>query len=266
MVIDFVVCIKQVPQTGEVEVDPDTGNLLREGVQSQLNPYDLHALEAAFRLREEVGGTVTALSMGPSQAESAVREAFWMGADRGILLSDRRFAGADTLATAYTLACAINQIACDLVITGLQTTDGDTGQVGPGIAEFLQVPHVCYVDEIRSVAAEMIRVLVGLGEVQHTVEVPLPGVISVTRSANQPRLPSFRRKLATADWQVDVWDADNLRPVSDGEGPFFGLEGSATRVQRIFPPPSRPESETWRGDGQQLAERMMTKLKELRFL
>ena len=142
----IIVCIKQVPDTTEVAIDEEKGVLRREGVDSRMNPYDLYALETALRIKEQIGAEVIVLSMGPKQAEDVIKQAYYMGADSGYLLSDRKFAGADTLATAYTLALGVKKIGdFDLIITGMQTTDGDTAQVGPAVAEFLNLPHISYV-------------------------------------------------------------------------------------------------------------------------
>ncbi|MFO7941194.1 MAG: electron transfer flavoprotein subunit beta/FixA family protein [Bacillota bacterium] len=268
MDIELIVLVKQVPLTGEVEVDPETGNLIREGVESQTNPYDLYAIEAALALRERLGGRVTALSMGPPQAEATLRETFSMGVDRGILLSDPAFAGADTLATAFTLARAIGRIPHDLVVAGMQTTDGDTAQVGPGVAEFLGIPHASYVKGIGEIEdGESIVVAVDRGEEEHRVQLDLPALLTVTREVNQPRLPSFRLRLETADRPVEVWDrAELTRDEAPGSQGHFGLDGSPTWVERIFPPPANPERETWRGESRELAGRLLAKLEEWRYL
>ncbi len=264
MDIEIIVLVKQVPLTGEVEVDPETGNLQREGVASQTNPYDLHALEAALAIREARGGRVTALSMGPPQADTTLREAFSLGVDRGILLSDPAFAGADTLATAYTLARAVGKLPHDLILAGMQTTDGDTAQVGPGVAEFLGIPHASYVDEVMAVEAGCIHARVDAGEREQVVELELPALLTVTREANGPRLPSFKLRLATADRAVETWTRGDL--AGDGDEEFFGLDGSPTWVERIFPPPANPERETWRGEPRELAARLMEQLEEWRYL
>ncbi len=265
MHIEFVALVKQVPRTGEVEVDPETGNLVREGVAAQTNPYDLHALEAALALRDRLGGTVTALSMGPPQAEDTLREAFWMGADRGILLSDAAFAGADTLATAYTLARALRDIPHDLVLAGMQTTDGDTAQVGPGVAEFLHIAHASYVLRIEEADRREVCAVVDAGDRVQRVALALPALLTVTREVNQPRLPSFRRRLATRDRPIETWCREDLAP-PEGEEAYFGLEGSPTWVEEIFPPPGNPERETWRGRPGELTDRLLAQLEEWKYL
>lgn len=261
--MDLVVCVKQVPRTGDVEVDPETGNLVREGVVSQTNPYDLHALEAALALREQLGGTVTALSMGPPQAEEVLREALWMGADDGVLLSDGDFAGADTLATSYTLARAISRLNHDIILCGMQTTDGDTAQVGPGVAEFLGIPHVSYVNRIATVRSEAIEVVTDSAGEEAVLRVQMPCLLTVTPDLNQPRLPSFRRRLATQRHEIPVWGSSHLQRAGTN---YFGLAGSPTRVDRVFPPESAVERETWRGDPDELGRRLAARLEEMRFL
>ena len=186
----FIVCIKQVPEGTEVEIDEEKGVLKREGVESKLNPYDAYALEAAVALKEEYGGRVTVLSMGPLQAKEVIQEAYSLGADAGYLLSDRKFAGADTLATSYVLAEAIRRLpAADLIFCGMQTTDGDTAQVGPGIAELLELPHVSYVAEIKDIHKKSILVDADMGDGMEELRIELPCLVTVTKDCNQPRLP-----------------------------------------------------------------------------
>jgi electron transfer flavoprotein beta subunit len=262
--IDFVVCIKQVPRTGEVEVDPETGNLIRSGVASQTNPYDLHALEAALSLREKLGGTVTAVSMGPPQAEMALREALWMGVDEGILLSDAAFAGADTLATAYTLSRVLRRISFDLIFAGMQTTDGDTAQVGPGLAEFLDIPSASYVRQLSLPDHGRMRVVTDLAGDEAVLEIELPCLLTVTPDLNQPRLPSLGRRLDTADRKIPVWGRSELENAPEVD--LFGLDGSPTRVKRVFPPQAEATRETWKGEGRELGQRLCARLWEMRFL
>lgn len=262
--MEILVCIKQVPETNEVEVDEKTGVLKREGIDSKMNPYDLYAIETALRLKEERGGRVTVITMGPPQAKTIVKEAFMMGADQGVIVSDRKFAGADTLATSYTLASGIKQLgAFDLIICGMQTTDGDTAQVGPAIAEILGVPHVAYVRRVVGATDNCLTVEQDMAESVEVVQVQYPALITVTKEVNQPRLPSFRRKLATKDWEVKMY---SLADFADQNEDHYGLKGSPTQVERIFPPESNTEKTIWQGSGEELSERMYTKLKELKFV
>lgn len=258
--MNIVVLVKQVPGTSSVGVDPERGTLKREGIPAKTNLYDLHALEAALSLREQVGGKVTALSMGPPQAEAVIREAYWVGADRGILLTDRVFAGADTLATAFSLSQALKQVEFDLIIAGMQSTDGDTAQVGPGVAEFLDIPHVSYVSSIEAVSSDSITVTADLGERLLTQEMSLPCLITVTQALNQPRLPSFKRRREVGDKPVEIKRAADLPPA---EVSYYGLAGSATRVERIFPPRREEVREMWEGEPREMAHRLAELLKEV---
>ncbi len=237
--MEILVCIKQVPGTTQVEIDPKTGTLKRDGVESKMNPFDLYALEAALRLKERHGGTVTVLTMGPPQAEAVIREAFMMGADKGAVLSDRRFGGADVLATSYTLAQGALRLGpFDLVVCGRQTTDGDTAQVGPELAERLGIPHVANVHAITDVADGHITVEVDEPAHILAARIPFPCLITVDKGACEPRLPSFRLKLATAGREVTWLKLDDLE---DRDSAHYGLNGSPTQVKRIFPPDNHVE-------------------------
>lgn len=260
----ILVCIKQVPETRDVEVDENTGVLKREGVDSKMNPYDLYALEAGVQLKEQLGATVTVITMGPPQAAAVVKEAYMMGADEGILISDRKFAGADTLATAFTLAQGIRQTGpYDLILCGKQTTDGDTAQVGPGIAEFLGLPHVAYVSAILESTLDHIPVEMDFADSVQICQVAYPCLLTVTEATNQPRLPSYRLKLATADRPIRTISHGDLPPL---EEVYYGLDGSPTQVERIFPPESRTTRNVYRGDAEELAEQVYRQLREQRFI
>ncbi len=262
--MEILVCIKQVPGTTQVEVDETTGVLKRDGVASKMNPYDLYAIETALQLKEEYGGTIHVLSMGPPQAESVIREAFMMGADKGALLSDRKFAGADVLATAYTLAQGIQKIAVpDLIICGKMTTDGDTAQVGPEIAEFLNIPHVANVCKIPQASPKSITVEMDMPHAIEVAEVQFPCLITVEKGIFQPRLPSFKRKMATSDYEVPYF---GLKDMKDTDEMKYGLNGSPTQVKRIFPPESNTEQEVWEGTPEIIVDKLFNKLSELKFL
>ena len=259
----IIVCIKQVPSTSEVKVDEGTGVLLREGALTKLNPYDLFALEAAFLLREKYGGEVTAVTMGPPQAERAVREAFYMGADKGFVFCDPRFAGSDVLATSYTISQGIRMLGgFDLIICGKQTTDGDTAQVGPAVAEYLGIPHVAWV-EYMAPKEDGILARQDLPDTCETVFMKYPCLITVERGALIPRLPSYRRKTAMAGHPVGFLAFEDF---PDGDESKYGLSGSPTRVVEMFPPSQSDTHEVWEGDGAELAERIWGKLGELKFL
>lgn len=242
----IIVCIKQVPGTSEVEMDAETGVLKRDNIPAKLNPYDLFALEAAFGIRERQGGTVTALTMGPPAAKAALLETMYMGADRGVLLSDRRFAGADVMATSYTLSQGIRTLGeYDLILCGKQTTDGDTAQVGPELAEFLDVPHSSNITELLGVDGRGITVRMVLDTQVAEQRVALPCVLCVEKDINTPRLPSFRRKQQFMGRQVLTLGLDDL---PDRDERRYGLCGSPTQVERIFPPPETGAHETVEGD------------------
>lgn len=252
--------IKQVPGSNNVQVDPETGVLKREGAEGKMNPYDLTALEAAVRLGERLGAPVTALTMGPAQAESVLREAFMMGADEAALLCDRRFAGADVLATATALSRCVECLGgFDLIVCGKQTTDGDTAQVGPEIAELLGVPHAAWVTRVDDADLRGITVEQNLSSVTLTARIPYPCLITVERDLYQPRLPSYRRMLATAGRPVRRLTLDDL-PGSDEN--TVGMKGSATRVERIFPPEANADRTMLEGDAERLSMQLYGLLKE----
>ncbi len=233
--LHIIVPVKQVPDIERVRFDVKTGRIDRSSAPAETNPFDLNALEAAVRIKEETGGTVTVVSMGPPQAESTLRDALARGADRAILLTDKRFAGADTLATSYTLACAIRKIGeFDLIICGEKTVDGDTGQVGPEIAEHLGIPQACYVCEIKEVTSNYIRVVSDFGDAYYLVELKLPALITVTKDINVPRLPTFRDKVRARKAKIEVWNVDTLAEICDAGR--FGIRGSPTMVSRIVIP------------------------------
>ena len=260
----ITVCIKQVPGTAQVEIDPQTGVLKRDGVESKMNPYDLYALETALRFKQSHGAEVTVVTMGPPQAESVIREAFMMGVDHGVLFSDRRFGGSDVLATAYTLSQGIRAAGgADLVICGKQTTDGDTAQVGAELAEFLGIPHVAGVSQIHELGGDEIMLDLDLPLHIETVRVKLPCLVCVEKGIYEPRLPSFRRKLETAGRDIKVYTLDDM---ADPDPDHYGLSGSPTQVKRIFPPESTNTHESWEGSDAELAERLFGLLESRKFL
>ena len=236
--MNVVVLLKQVPDTTDVRIDRETNTLIREGVPSIINPFDMYAIEEALRLKERAGGgTVTVMSMGPPQVDASLRDAIAMGVDDAVLLSDRAFAGSDTWATSYTLAAGIRKRgAFDVVLCGKQAIDGDTGQVGPGVAQLLDVPQVTHVRRIE-VAAD------GAAEVERLMEdgtdvlrVKLPAVFSVVKEINEPRLPSLKGKMRAKKAEITVWRSSDL----EVDAAELGLDGSPTRVIRIFAPEPRP--------------------------
>jgi electron transfer flavoprotein beta subunit len=258
--LKIIICIKQVPETQEVRLDPETHTLKREGIKSIINPFDLYALEEGLRIKEAQGGTVTLLTMGPPQAEEALREALGYGADNAVLVSDRAFAGADTWATALTLAQAIDKMGgADLIFTGKQAIDGDTAQVGPMLATIMGLPYVAWARKLSFSGDTTLEVERLLDHGYDAVAVDLPAVVSVVKEINEPRVPSFKAKLKAKKEAIPVWGLADL----DLPPAAVGLTGSFTQVVKVFPPPPRGESLVWEGTGPDLATRLWGRLKEL---
>jgi electron transfer flavoprotein beta subunit len=257
--LNIVVCIKQVPDTTNVRINPQTNTLMREGVASIINPFDAYALEEGVRLKEKHGGKVTVLSMGPPQVDAALREAISLGADEAVLMSDRAFAGADTLATAFTLAAGIRKLgAVDIILMGRQAIDGDTGQVGPGMAENLGLPHVTDVRKIEQIDAEGTIVLERLLEEGYLrLKTKLPMIMTVVKEINEPRLPSLKGKLAAKKAAITLWTTKEveLDPVR------IGLNGSPTQVMKIFTPPKPVGGKLFQGEVSQAVAQLLEELK-----
>ncbi|MCQ2530403.1 MAG: electron transfer flavoprotein subunit beta/FixA family protein [Lachnospiraceae bacterium] len=251
----IVACIKQVPGTSQVEIDETTGSLKRDGVPAKINPYDLYALEIALQLKERFGGTVTAVTMGPNQAEVMMREAFMMGVDNAYVFTDRTFAGADVLATSYTLAQGIKSVCgdFDLIVCGKQTTDGDTAQVGPSISEWLQIPCTAWVTEIGEVEDGKITVAQDFVDVRQKARLTMPCLITVEKDICTPRLPSYKLKAASADKKVEMI---TFAEFLDQDSSHYGSNGSATSVERIFPPEGRGGQQWMTKDMDTTAEEM----------
>lgn len=254
--LKIVVCVKQVPETSDVRIDQKTLTLVREGVPSIINPFDMYAIEESLRLKERLGGKVTAITMGPPQAEQALRDCIALGVDDAVLVSDRAFAGADTLATAYTLSRAISKVGADVILCGKQATDGDTAQVGPGIAEELDIAHVTYVRKISisGDSAVVERLVEGGYEV---IKASLPAVFTVVKEINEPRLPSLRGKMRAKSAQVRVFKAQDI----DAEPDRIGLTGSPTEVIRVFSPEIRTNGEIITGEPKEAAKALVSRLK-----
>lgn len=255
-------CIKQVPATTEVKINPETNTLIREGVDTQINPFDLYALEEAVRTKErmiEAGdpSTVTVLSMGPPQAEDALREAISLGADDAILLTDRAFAGSDTWCTSYILATALRKLDPDLVFCGMQAIDGDTGQVGPGIAVHLDIAQAAYVAKIESLDSKKMIVKRLLEEGYETVELKLPALLTVVKEINEPRTPSLRGKMAAKKAEITRWGIADLGCPEEK----CGLLGSPTQVIRVMTPPCREGGEKYEGEASELVDKLFDTLK-----
>lgn len=259
----IIVCIKQVPDTKQVRLDEKTHTLIREGVESIINPYDMYALEEGLRLRDRLGGKVTVCTMGPPQAESSLREAISYGADDAVLLSDRAFAGADTWATSYTLAKGIEKIGpFDLILCGKQAVDGDTAQVGPGIAERLALPYVTWVRKIETVEHDRIRVQRLMDDGYDRLELPLPALLTVVKEINEPRVPSLKGKMRSKTQKIVVYGAKEL----EADAERLGLQGSATQVIKVFPPPRLKEREWITGGAEEQVGQLLQKLNLLKLI
>ncbi|MFC1478224.1 electron transfer flavoprotein subunit beta/FixA family protein [Candidatus Margulisiibacteriota bacterium] len=257
--MNIVVCIKQVPDTNEVKIDRETNTLIRKGVPSIINPFDENAIEAALQLRETYGGKVTVVSMGPPQVETALKDAIALGVDEVVLVTDRLFAGADTWATSYTLSKAIDKIGeYDLIICGKQATDGDTAQVGPGVAEFLGIPVVTYVRKVSEIDGQNVKVEREFEDGYEEIQVPLPAVLTVTKEINTPRLPSLKGKMKAKSAEIPAMTAEQIG--ADPE--LIGLKGSLTKVVKIFNPPVRTDREMLEGEPQDMGKVVIGKLKE----
>lgn len=258
--MNIVVCIKQVPDTTEVQINRETGTLMRDGVPSIVNPFDMYAIEEGIRLKEKYGGKVTAVTMGPPQAKNALAEAIAMGVDDAVLLSDRAFAGSDTLATSYSLSRAIKKIGdFDFILCGKQASDGDTAQVGPGIAECLGIPFVAFVKKIENVEGSKARVERMMEYGYDVVEVPVPVVLTVVKEINEPRLPSLRGKMKARKYEPNHMTTEDM----DVDPDRLGLDGSPTRVIKVFTPEIKKDGEILEGETpEELAGKLKQKLKE----
>ena len=250
--MNILVCIKQVPGSSNVEVDPVTGVLKRDGVASKMNPYDLYSIETAMVLTEKYGGTVETITMGPPQAKSVIVESICMGAKRGTVLSDRKFAGADVLATAYTISQGIRKVGeFDLILCGKQTTDGDTAQVGAEVAEYLGIPHVANVLSVEEIKDGKAYVTVSLDDMVVAESVKLPCLLCAENDINSPRLPSYKVQKTVTD---DMVRFISFAEFEDQDANHYGLNGSATQVERIFPPEKNTEKHSLTGDSAAQAE------------
>lgn len=258
----IVVCIKQVPDTSEVRINPETNTLMRDGVPSIINPYDMHALEAGIQIREKAGGTVTAITMGPPQAEAALREAISMGADKAVLISDRAFAGSDTWATAYVLAKAVSLLGADIVLCGKQAIDGDTAQVGPEMAEFLDIPHVSYIRKIDDVSADRIIVQRLMDDGSDLVESSVPVLLTVVRELNTPRMPSLKGKMAAKKAEIGRLTSSDLNADENN----LGLRGSPTQVRNIFAPETKKDRKIIEGSAEEQVNCIVAELAGMKCL
>ncbi len=254
--MNIVVCIKQVPDTTDVRINPETNTLVREGVASIINPFDMYAIEEGLRMRESFEGKVTVITMGPPQAEAVLREAIALGVDETILLSDRAFAGSDTLATSYALAMGIKKLGdVDVILCGKQAIDGDTAQVGPGISVWLDMPQVAFVRKIE-VAKEgetkAFKVERMTEEGADVLEVPMPCMLSVVKDINEPRMPSLKGMMRSKKAVITTWSAEDIK----ADIKKIGLDGSPTQVVKIFSPPAREGGQVIHGDAQDVTDKI----------
>jgi electron transfer flavoprotein beta subunit len=262
--MNIIVCIKQVPNTTDIKIDPETGCLKREGVESIINPFDEHAIEESMRIKEKTGGKVVVITMGPPQAESALREAVSKGVDEAILISDRAFGGADTLATSYTLSSAIKFIGgYDIVLCGGQASDGDTAQVGPEIAEMLNIPHIAYVKKIESIDDKSIKVERMMEDGYDLIESPLPALLTVAKEINIPRIASLKGKISAKKAVIKILNAADV----GADAKKTGLNGSPTQVMKIFMPTQRTGGgEKLSGKAKEIAAALVKRLSEARII
>jgi len=260
--LNIVVCVKQVPGTNEVKMNEETNTIIREGMEAIINPFDTYAVEEGVRLKEHTDGKVVAISMGIPAVADLLKETVGLGVDEAVLLSDRAFAGADTLATSYALSKGIKKIgSVDLIICGKQATDGDTAQVGPSLAEKLNIPHTTYVKKIEEIREGYIRCERMTEDGYEVVEMTLPAVITVVKEINEPRLPSIKAMMRAKKAVVDVWTADDIG--ADKE--LCGLDGSPTQVIKTFVPVHNVNSEMIEGEPSEQAKRLADVLMSMQF-
>jgi electron transfer flavoprotein beta subunit len=258
--VNIVVCIKQVPGTTKVNINPQTGTLMRDGVEAIVNPFDEYAIEEALRIKERIGGTIKVITMGPPQAEEALKSAIALGADESFLISDRAFAGSDTWATSYTLAKGIQSLGdFQLIICGKQAIDGDTAQVGPGVAEMLGIPFVAWVRKVEEISEKSIRVERLMEDGYEVVEMPLPGLITVVKEINVPRLASLKGKMRAKKNVSTLLNAEKLTT----DPAKIGINGSPTQVLRSFTPERKTHGEKISGEITDIVQKLKSTITEL---
>jgi electron transfer flavoprotein beta subunit len=259
--MQIIVLMKQVPNTAEIKIDPKTGNLIREGIESIINPEDRHAIELAISLSEDYQAKTTVVSMGPPQTIDAITEAMAMGIEKGVLLSDRNFGGADTWATSFTLQKAIKKIGeYDLILCGRQAIDGDTAQIGPQVAEFLNLPQVTFVQKIEELGRDYIIVQKGLEDGYQRIKCPLPALLTVVSKVNKPRYPRVDLLFKCCEEEADIveWNAVDLRVLAQQ----VGLTGSLTRVIKTFAPKTKRDAELLKGSKEEVVDLLIQRLQE----
>ena len=261
--MNIIVCVKQVPNTTEVKMNKETNTIIREGVESILNPFDSYAVEEGIRIKEKTSGKVTVMSMGIPSVADMLKETVALGVDDTVLLSDRTFAGSDSLATSYALSMGIKKLgAFDLVICGKQATDGDTAQVGPSLAEKLGIPHSTYIRKIEEIKEGYIRCQRMTEDGYEIIEMPLPALITVVKEINEPRLPSLKGMMRAKKAQVTVWTADDI----NADKNKCGLDGSPTQVIKTFVPVHDIQSEMIEGEPEKQASQLADKLLSMQFV
>jgi electron transfer flavoprotein beta subunit len=261
--LNIIVCVKQVPATTEVKINKETNTIIREGVESIINPFDEYAIEEGLRIKDKLGGKVTVISMGIPSVADLLRETISLGVDEAFLLSDKAFAGADTWATSYALSMGIKKLGSfDLIICGKQATDGDTAQVGPSLAEKLNIPHTTYVRKIEDINEGYIRCQRMTEDGYEVIEMPLPSLITVVKEINEPRLPSIKGKLRAKKAEIKVLTADDINADKD----LCGLKGSPTQVVKTFVPVHAVESEMIEGNAQEQAKKLADKILSMQFI
>ena len=262
--MNIITCIKQVPASSDVKIDPVTGAMIRDGKNTKMNPYDLYGLEIALKIKEENNANVKVITMGPPAATSVLEEAIWMGCDDGFLMTDRKFAGADVVATSYTLSQGVKAMGeYDLIICGKQTTDGDTAQVGAELAEHLHIPYACYVDKIVEVKKDSIVVRCNMDKTFETLEIKFPCLITVDKGSVTPRLPSYNRSVEFKDKEFKFITFNDLVDQNEAS---YGLKGSPTQVEKMFNPDRNTNKVVLNGDSGELAEKIKDILKDGKYL
>ncbi len=261
--MNIVVCVKQVPGTTEVKINKETNTIIREGVEAIINPFDTYAVEEGLRVKGQTSGRVTVISMGIPSVAGLLKETISLGVDEAVLLSDRAFAGSDSLATSYALSMGIKKLGeYDLIICGKQATDGDTAQVGPGLAEKLGIPHTTYVRKIEEIRLGYIRCQRMTEDGYEVIEMPLPAVITVVKEINEPRLPSLKGMMRAKKAQVAIWTADDIKADKN----LCGLNGSPTKVIKTFVPEHNIVSEMIEGTPDEQSKKLADKLLSMQFM
>ncbi len=262
--MNIVVCVKQVPASSDVKIDPVTGVLIRDGNNTKMNPYDLYGLETALRIKEKNGAKIKTISMGPNPAKAVLEESLWMGCDESLLISDRKFGGADVVATAYTISQGIRKLGdFDLIICGKQTTDGDTAQVGAEMAEYLQIPHIAYVEKVLEVKEKSIIVRASMDKTVETFEVKLPCLITIDKGHITPRLPSYKRGKELKNVDIPVI---TFADVLDQDENHYGLKGSPTQVEKMFPPKRNTDKIIINGTQEEQIDTLTKILKDKKYI